>query len=38
MRALREKVDSAKKSTRWKLRARVGTRARWYEEVDDVDR
>jgi hypothetical protein len=38
LRALREQIESAPKTTRWKLRSRVGTRARWYEEVGDVDR
>jgi hypothetical protein len=31
-------IASAPKSTRWKLRARVGTRSKWYEDVDDVNR
>ncbi|MGH9044478.1 MAG: hypothetical protein ACRDVP_06550 [Acidimicrobiales bacterium] len=26
------------KTMRWRLRARVGTRTRWYEEVGEVDR
>jgi hypothetical protein len=38
MRSLRDQIEAAPKTTGWKLRARVGTRARWYEEVDDVDR
>jgi hypothetical protein len=33
-----EQIGSAPKSTRWKLRARVGTRTKWYEDVDDVNR
>jgi hypothetical protein len=33
-----EQIESAPKSTRWKLRARVGTRSKWYEDVDDVHR
>jgi hypothetical protein len=36
--ALRRRVDEAPKSGRWKLRARVGTRVRWYEEVQEVHR
>jgi hypothetical protein len=35
---LREQIEAAPKTTRWKMRSRVGTRARWYEEVGDVDR
>ena len=35
---MREKIESAPKSTRWKLRAKVGTRTRWYEEVNEVGR
>jgi hypothetical protein len=35
---LRRRVDEAPKSGRWKLRARVGTRVRWYEEVQEVHR
>jgi hypothetical protein len=31
-------IVSAPKSTRWKLRARLGTRTKWYEDVDDVNR
>jgi hypothetical protein len=33
---LRERIDAAPKSLRWKARARVGTRVRWYEEVGDA--
>jgi hypothetical protein len=36
--ALRDQIEAAPKTTRWKMRARVGTRAHWYEEVGDVDR
>lgn len=32
-----EAIDAAAKTTRWRLRSRVGTRAPWYEHVDDVD-
>jgi hypothetical protein len=35
-----ERIDSAlhaaPKSTRWKMRARVGERARWYEEPEEA--
>ncbi len=30
-------IDQAPKSTRWRLRARLGTRRAWYQHVDDVD-
>ncbi|MBI2238207.1 MAG: hypothetical protein HYU54_06755 [Actinobacteria bacterium] len=36
--ALRHAIEAAPKSTRWKLRARIGERVRWYEEVGEVDR
>jgi hypothetical protein len=36
--ALRAELDTAPKSTKWKLRARVGERARWYELPEDPDR
>lgn len=36
--ATAEQIVSAPKTTRWKLRARVGTRSKWYEDVDDVTR
>jgi hypothetical protein len=36
--ALRRRIEAAPKSSRWKLRARVGTRVRWYEEVQEVHR
>jgi hypothetical protein len=35
---LRTRIDDKPKSGRWKLRSRVGTRARWYEEVQEVHR
>jgi hypothetical protein len=35
---VRDRVDAAPKTMKWKLRARVGTRARWYEEVHELDR
>jgi hypothetical protein len=31
-------IEEHPKSMRWKLRAKIGTRTRWYEEVGDVDR
>jgi hypothetical protein len=34
---LRQRIELAPKSLRWKARARVGTRARWYEEVGDAE-
>jgi hypothetical protein len=36
--ALRRQLEAAPKNSRWKLRARVGTRVRWYEEVQEVHR
>ena len=35
---LRETIDSTPKTRRWKMRAKVGTRVQWYEEVEEVDR
>jgi hypothetical protein len=34
--ALRAAVDAAPKSTKWKLRARVGERLPWYDEPEEV--
>jgi len=34
--ALRAAVDAAPKSTRWRLRARVGDRVQWYQEPEEV--
>jgi hypothetical protein len=34
--ALREAIDGAPKSTKWKLRARIGDRMTWYEEPEEV--
>jgi len=34
--ALRQAIDDAPKSTRWKLRARVGERASWHAEPEEV--
>jgi len=33
---LRRRIDSEPKSTKWKLRARVGERVKWYEEPEEV--
>jgi hypothetical protein len=35
--ALRERVDAAPKSRRWRLRAMVGERKRWYELPEEID-
>jgi len=34
--ALRAAIDAAPKSTRWRLRAKVGDRAPWYQEPEEV--
>jgi hypothetical protein len=34
--ALRKAIDDAPKSTRWKLRARVGERTSWYNEPEEM--
>jgi hypothetical protein len=34
--ALRAAIDEAPKSTRWKLRARVGERAAWYNDPEEM--
>jgi hypothetical protein len=34
--AVRETIDGTSKTAKWKIRARMGTRVRWYEEVDEV--
>lgn len=36
--ALADAMERAPKSRRWKLRARVGDRKRWYQEPEEVDR
>ena len=36
VRALRQAIDDAPKSARWKLRSRVGDRQRWYAEPEEV--
>ncbi|MDF2733720.1 MAG: hypothetical protein K0S97_343 [Chloroflexota bacterium] len=35
--ALREGIDAAPKSTKWKLRARIGERRPWYEEPEEME-
>jgi hypothetical protein len=35
---LRDAIERAPKTQRWKLRARVGDRVKWYEHVEDVNR
>jgi hypothetical protein len=35
---LRAAIDAAPKGRRWKMRAKVGTRAQWYEDVEEVVR
>jgi hypothetical protein len=36
--ALQKAMDEAPKTMGWKMRARIGTRVRWYEEVEEVQR
>jgi hypothetical protein len=36
--AMRARFETEPKSTRWKIRSRVGTRSQWYETVEEVDR
>jgi hypothetical protein len=36
--AIQKAMDDAPKSVGWKMRARLGTRVRWYEEVEEVQR
>jgi hypothetical protein len=36
LQGLREAIDDEPKSRRWKLRARVGTKRRWYQDVEDA--
>jgi len=33
---LLEKIESAPKSTKWKIRASVGTKRKWYEDVEEA--
>ncbi len=35
---LASRIDDAPKSRRWKMRARVGTRVQWYEDVEELVR
>jgi hypothetical protein len=35
---LRQEIDDAPKTRKWKMRSRMGTRVRWYEEVAEVHR
>jgi len=35
---LRDAIERAPKTQRWKLRARAGNRVKWYEHVEDVNR
>jgi hypothetical protein len=36
--ALRDQIEREPKSTRWKIRARVGTRFSWYNQVEEHQR
>jgi hypothetical protein len=36
--AIQKAMDAEPKSFSWKMRAKVGTRLRWYEEVEEVQR
>ena len=35
---LQKAMDAAPKTMAWRMRARIGTRMRWYEEVEEVQR
>jgi hypothetical protein len=35
---IRDAIDETPKTLAWQLRDKVGTRVRWYEEVEEVDR
>jgi hypothetical protein len=35
---LDDAIEQAPKTQRWKLRARVGSRVKWYEDVEEVSR
>ncbi len=37
-RAIRDAIEAEPKTRKWRLRARVGARMRWYEEVGEVER
>jgi hypothetical protein len=34
--SLLSRIEAAPKSRRWKLRARIGDKVRWYEEPEEV--
>jgi hypothetical protein len=36
--AIEKAMDEAPKTMAWKMRAKIGTRMRWYEEVEEVQR
>jgi hypothetical protein len=36
--AIQQAMEAAPKSMAWKLRAKIGTRVRWYQEVEEVRR
>jgi hypothetical protein len=36
LQSLRDAIDAAPKSRKWRMRARVGDRVRWYEEPEEV--
>jgi hypothetical protein len=38
VRRLEQAIEEAPKTLAWQLRDKVGTRVRWYEEVEEVDR
>lgn len=38
VRKIEQAIEEAPKSLAWQLRDKVGTRVRWYEEVEEVDR
>ena len=32
-----EEIDKAPKSLKWKMRSKIGTKIKWYQEVDELD-
>jgi hypothetical protein len=38
LKALKKAIEAAPKSMGWKMRARIGKRVRWYDEVEEVQR
>jgi hypothetical protein len=36
LQGLRDAIEQAPKSTRWKLRSRIGERQQWYVEPEEV--